>query len=99
MTMLRNLVTDVAGLRVGHAQDLALGSGVTAMIFDAPAAASIAVHGGAPGLRDTALLEPDMTVGAVDALVLSAGRPSGSTPWAGCRRGCANRGAGSMCGA
>ena len=77
MTMLRNLVTDVAGISVGHAQDLALGSGVTAMIFDTPAAASIAVHGGAPGLRDTALLEPDMTVGAVDALVLSGGSAFG----------------------
>ena len=77
MTMLRNLVTDVPGVSVGNAQDLALGSGVTALIFDAPAAASIAVHGGAPGLRDAALLEPDMTVGAVDALVLSGGSAFG----------------------
>ena len=43
MTMLRNLITDVAGVSVGNAQDLALGSGVTALVFDAPAAASIAV--------------------------------------------------------
>ena len=71
MEPLRNLITDVAGLSVGNAQDLKLGSGVTAVIFDAPAAASIAIHGGAPGVRDSAMLEPDMTVGAVDALVLS----------------------------
>jgi L-aminopeptidase/D-esterase-like protein len=70
---LKNLITDISGLRVGHAQDEALASGVTAVIFDAPAAASIAVHGGAPGLRDTGLLEPSMTVEKVDALVLSGG--------------------------
>ncbi len=77
MTLIRNLITDVAGVSVGNAQDLALGSGVTALIFDEPAAASIAVHGGAPGLRDTALLEPDMTVGVVDALTLSGGSAFG----------------------
>ena len=50
-----------------------IASGVTALIFDSPAVASIAIHGGAPGLRDTALLEPEMTVDRVDALVLSGG--------------------------
>ncbi len=71
--LLKNLITDIPGLRVGHAQDAALGSGVTALIFDAPAVASIAIHGGAPGLRDAALLEPEMSVERVDALVLSGG--------------------------
>lgn len=73
----RNLITDVPGLRVGHAGDERLGSGLTAVVFDAPAAASIAIHGGAPGVRDTALLEPEMTVEAVDALVLSGGSAFG----------------------
>ncbi|HEX3496526.1 MAG TPA: P1 family peptidase [Methylocella sp.] len=70
---MKNLITGVPGLRVGHAHDERLGSGVTALIFDAPAIASIAVHGGAPGLRDTGLLEPSMTIEQVDALVLSGG--------------------------
>jgi L-aminopeptidase/D-esterase-like protein len=70
---LNNLITGVPGLRVGHAHDERLGSGVTALIFEAPAVASIAVHGGAPGLRDAALLEPGMTIERVDALVLSGG--------------------------
>lgn len=74
---MRNLLTDVPGLRVGHAQDAALASGVTCVVFDRPAVASIAIHGGAPGVRDTALLEPDMTVGGVDALVLSGGSAFG----------------------
>ena len=54
-----------------------MASGVTAMIFDAPAIASIAISGGAPGLRDAALLEPDMTVQQIDALVLSGGSAFG----------------------
>ena len=70
---MKNLITGVPGLRVGHAQDERLGSGVTALIFEGPAIASIAVHGGAPGLRDTGLLEPSMTIERVDALVLSGG--------------------------
>lgn len=70
---MKNLITDIPGLCVGHAQDEKLGSGVTALIFEAPAIASIAVHGGAPGLRDTALLEPEMSIESIDALVLSGG--------------------------
>lgn len=74
---MRNLITDVPGLRVGHAQEALLASGVTAVVFDAPAAASIALHGGGPGVRDAALLEPEMTVEAVDALILSGGSAFG----------------------
>ncbi len=70
---MRNLITDVAGVMVGNAHDAKRASGVTAVIFEAPAMASIAVHGGAPGLRDAALLEPGMTVERIDALVLSGG--------------------------
>jgi L-aminopeptidase/D-esterase-like protein len=70
---MKNLITDIPGILVGHAHDAVLASGVTALIFESPAVASIAVHGGAPGLRDTALLEPGMTVERVDGLVLSGG--------------------------
>jgi D-aminopeptidase len=69
----RNLVTDVRGLAVGNAQDAAIATGVTVMMFDAPTVASVAVSGGAPGLRDATLLEADMTVERVDALTLSGG--------------------------
>lgn len=72
-----NLITDVPGISVGHAEDARIGSGVTALIFDQPAVASVAIHGGAPGLRDSALLEPEMTVERIDALVLSGGSAFG----------------------
>jgi L-aminopeptidase/D-esterase-like protein len=74
---MKNLITDIDGLRVGHAADETLASGVSVLVFAEPAVASIAVHGGAPGLRDTALLEPEMIVERVDALVLSGGSAYG----------------------
>ncbi len=77
MPALTNLLTDIDGVSVGHATDLALGSGVTAIVFDEPAVASGTVLGGAPGGRETALLDPSMVVEAVDALVLSGGSAFG----------------------
>lgn len=73
----RNLITDVAGLRVGNASDAALRSGVTVLVGDAPFAASVHVMGGAPGTRETDLLAPDKLVPGVDALVLSGGSAFG----------------------
>jgi L-aminopeptidase/D-esterase-like protein len=73
----QNLITDIPGLRIGNMHDEKIASGVTVLVFDAPAVVSIAIHGGAPGLRDTALLEPEMTVDAIDALVLSGGSAYG----------------------
>ena len=74
---MRNLITDVPGLTVGHAEDFRLGSGATALIFDAPAIASIDVRGGSPGTRETDLLGPARTVPAIDAVVLSGGSAFG----------------------
>ncbi len=73
----RNLITDVPGLKVGNAHCEKTKSGVTALIPDKPALASVAIAGGAPGTRDIALLEPEQTVSAVDALVLSGGSAYG----------------------
>lgn len=68
-----SLITDVAGLSVGHAHDTDLASGVTAIVFDDPVPCGVAVHGGAAATRDTDCLAPDASVPAVDALVLSGG--------------------------
>jgi L-aminopeptidase/D-esterase-like protein len=72
-----NLITDIAGLSVGQADDPVLASGVSVVLFDEPAIASIAIGGGSPGLRDGALLEPGMAVEGVDGLVLSGGSAFG----------------------
>ena len=73
----RNLITDVAGLRVGNAHDTALRSGVTVLTADRPFTAAVNVMGGAPGTRETDLLSPDRLVQEVDALVLSGGSAFG----------------------
>jgi len=73
----RNLLTDVAGLKVGNAADERLASGVTAVICDEPAVAAVQVLGGAPGSRETDLLEPHNSVDTVNALVLSGGSAYG----------------------
>ncbi len=73
----RNLITDVAGLKVGNAADARLKSGVTAILCDEPTVASVQVLGGAPGTRETDLLAPHNTVEAVHALVLSGGSAFG----------------------
>src|SRR4249919_328378 len=75
--MARNLITDIPGIRVGHAEDAKLGSGVTAVIFDRPVTASVDVRGGGPGTRETALLDPAQTVEGIDAIVLSGGSAFG----------------------
>jgi L-aminopeptidase/D-esterase-like protein len=74
---LRNLLTDVAGLRVGNADDDRIKSGVTVVVCDEPTVASVHVMGGAPGARETDLLAPEQTVQAIDAVVLSGGSAFG----------------------
>ncbi len=73
----RNLITDVAGLKVGQTHDAKLMSGVTVLTSETPFVAGVHVMGGAPGTRETDLLAPDRTVGLVDALVLSGGSAFG----------------------
>ncbi len=68
-----NLLTDVAGLRVGQAEDAAVRTGVTVVLADGPAVAAVDLRGGAPGTRETDLLAPDALAEAVDAVVLSGG--------------------------
>jgi L-aminopeptidase/D-esterase-like protein len=91
---LKNLLTDVAGVRVGHADDAALASGVTAILFDSPAVASIDVRGGGPGLREDALLQPENTVEAIDAIALSGGSALGLDAAGGVQAWLAERGRG-----
>lgn len=72
-----NLITDVPGLRVGHAQDDTVKTGATVLTGDLPFTTSVHIMGGAPGTRETDLLAPDKLVPAADALFLSGGSAFG----------------------
>ncbi len=69
----RNLITDVAGISVGQAEDATVCTGVTVVVADQPVMAAVDVRGGAPGSRELDVLDPSNLVGSVDAVVLSGG--------------------------
>jgi len=73
----RNLITDVDGILVGNEEDHRLRSGVSVVLCERPSVASVDVRGGAPGTRETDLLEPHRTVERIDAVVLSGGSAFG----------------------
>jgi L-aminopeptidase/D-esterase-like protein len=87
----RNLITDVAGLSVGHADDHAARTGVTVVLAEQAFAAAVDVRGGAPGTSGTETLDPVNLVGTIDAVTLSGGSSYGLeaagavTAWLGAR--------------
>jgi L-aminopeptidase/D-esterase-like protein len=74
---LKNLLTDIASVRVGHAEDARLASGVTAVVFDRPVVAAIDVRGGGPGTRESAALDPVNTVEEIHGIALAGGSAFG----------------------
>lgn len=72
-----NSITDVCGIKVGHAQDKNAGTGCTVIIIEKGAVAGVDVRGAAPGTRETDLLDPSNTVQKVHAIYLSGGSAFG----------------------
>jgi len=72
-----NSITDVPGILVGQAEDQAGVTGTTVVLAEMPAVASVDVRGGAPGGRETELLDPGTLVDRIDAVVLSGGSAFG----------------------
>ncbi|MEW6084712.1 MAG: P1 family peptidase [Chloroflexota bacterium] len=73
----KNAITDVRGIEVGHAQDDEALTGCTVILCRKGAVAGVDVRGGAPGTRETDLLNPINLVQKVHALVLSGGSAFG----------------------
>jgi len=69
----RNLITDVAGIVVGQAEDQSARTGVTVLLTEQSFAAAVDVRGGAPGTTETETLDLVSLVGAVDGIVLAGG--------------------------
>jgi L-aminopeptidase/D-esterase-like protein len=70
-------ITDVAGIQVGHAQDLEALTGVSVVLTPAGAVAGVDVRGAAPGTRETDLLDPTASVQHVHAIALCGGSAMG----------------------
>jgi L-aminopeptidase/D-esterase-like protein len=72
-----NLITDVAGISVGQAEDARVRTGTTVILAEKPAVAAVCVAGGGPGTRETDLLAGGTLVDVVDAICLSGGSAFG----------------------
>jgi L-aminopeptidase/D-esterase-like protein len=74
---LKNAITDVRGIEVGHAQDEEALTGCTVILCRKGAVAGVDVRGGTPGTRETDLLNPINLVEKVHAIVLAGGSAFG----------------------
>ncbi len=69
--------TASAWLRIGHTTLVEARTGCTVLLFDHLSPARVDVRGGAPGTRETDLLQAGRLVGGVDAIVLTGGSAFG----------------------
>ena len=76
---MRNAITDVAGVLVGHATRIGDGAltGTTAVLFPPGTQSTVDVRGGAPATRDTAALDPRYGGREVRGVVLTGGSAYG----------------------
>lgn len=68
---------DIDDIKVGHAHNINAGTGCTVVIAENGATAGIDVRGGAPGTRESDLLNPVNLVEKIHAVVLSGGSAFG----------------------
>lgn len=69
----KNLITDIAGLKTGHAVDEHARTGVSVIVPDEASVISASIAGGGPGTRETDALSPETLVSHAHAVVLSGG--------------------------
>ncbi len=92
-------LTDVAGVKVGHFTDTRRPTGCTVVLVEGGALAGVDVRGGAPGTRETDLLDPVNSVERVHAIVLAGGSAFGLDTAGGVMRWLEERGLGFPVGA
>jgi L-aminopeptidase/D-esterase-like protein len=93
------VITDVPGVRVGHATDAVGVTGVSVVLVDRPAVCGVELRGGANDVLGLDYLDPRHLVGHVDAVVLGGGsRFGGEAVW-GVMRWLEERGRGFAAGA
>lgn len=70
-------LNEIDGIKIGHAEDLKAGTGCTVIISENGAIAGVDVRGGAPGTRETDLLNPVNLVDKIHAVLLTGGSAFG----------------------
>lgn len=70
-------ITDIKGIKIGHAQNLEGATGCTAIICENGATAGVDVRGGGPASRETELLKPVNMVQQIHCVMLSGGSAYG----------------------
>jgi L-aminopeptidase/D-esterase-like protein len=70
-------ITDIKGIKVGHAQDFEGATGCTVILCEKGAWAGVDVRGGSPASRETDLLNPVNMVEQIHAVMLSGGSAYG----------------------
>ena len=88
------MITEIAGVRVGHWTDATARTGCTVVLLPSGTVASGEVRGAAPGTREWALLDPERTVEHVNGVVLTGGSAFGLAACDGVMRWCEERGIG-----
>ncbi|MFH1003435.1 MAG: P1 family peptidase [Chloroflexota bacterium] len=91
---MRDAITDVPGIKVGHYTDTQGVTGCTVVLCEAGATAGVDVRGSAPGTRETDLLRPTTLVQQVHAVLLSGGSAFGLDAATGVMRYLEERGRG-----
>lgn len=74
---MNNSITDVPGIKVGHAQNIEAGTGCTVIICEEGAVTGVDVRGGGPGTRELAGLDPVSLVSKAHAVYLGGGSAYG----------------------
>ncbi len=70
-------ITDIKGIKIGHAQDVEGGTGCTVILCEEGAYAGVDVRGGGPASRETELLKPLNLVEQIHGIMLSGGSAYG----------------------
>ncbi len=76
-TMINETLTAVPGMKVGHETNLDAATGCTVILCPPNTVGGVDIRGGAPGTRETALLDPLRGVQIVNAIMLSGGSAYG----------------------
>jgi len=92
--MKNDTLTQVPGIKVGHYTDLDAATGCTVVLCPAGTTGAVDVRGGAPGTRETDLLQAHSLVAEVTAVVLSGGSAFGLATADGVMRWHSERGLG-----